>query len=154
MARAARRRDVAAREGFLYQTVIASTPEKVWKALTLAEFTRKYWFGRSIESDWKVGSPVTITTPEGTVEVKGKVLEVETNKRLSYTWGSGTSTDSTVVVFELTAMGPLVKLLITHDIDMEGAGAQQTINGWTFILCGLKTLLETGTPMPAVPWRK
>ncbi|HTO22323.1 MAG TPA: SRPBCC domain-containing protein [Spirochaetia bacterium] len=134
--------------------MIASTPEKVWKALTSAEFTRKYWFGRNVESDWNVGSEVTITTPEGMVEVRGKVLEMEVNKRLSYTWGSGTGTEGTVVVFEITAMGPLVKLLITHDIDLSSAGAQQAANGWTFILCGLKTLLETGNPMPAIPWRK
>lgn len=62
------------KEGFLYQTIINTTPEKLWAALTTAEFTRQYWFGRSVESDWKIGSPVTITTPEGTVEVKGKVL--------------------------------------------------------------------------------
>lgn len=145
---------MASKEGFLYQTVIHSTPEKVWKALTSAEFSRQYWFGRSVESEWKVGSPVTITTPEGAVEVKGKVLEAEVNKRLSYTWGSGTSTDGTTVVFEIMAMGPLVKLLITHDIDLSAEGAQQAANGWTFILCGLKTLLETGSPMPALPWRK
>ena len=131
-------------------------PLTVWNrtASKAAEFTRQYWFGRSVESDWKVGSPVTITTPEGTVEVKGKVLAAETNKRLSFTWGSGTSTDATTVVFEITQMGPLVKLLITHDIDLSSPGAQQAANGWTFILCGLKTLLETGSPMPAIPWRK
>ena len=55
-----------------------------------------------------------VTTPEGTVEVKGKMLAAEVNKRLSFTWGSGTSTDATTVVFEITQMGPLVKLLITH----------------------------------------
>ncbi|HUI71919.1 MAG TPA: SRPBCC domain-containing protein [Spirochaetia bacterium] len=141
-------------QGFLYQTIIATTPEKLWAALTTAEFTRQYWFGRSVESDWKVGSPVTITTPEGSVEVQGKVLAVEPNKRLSYTWGSGTATDNTTVVFEITQMGPLCKLLITHDIDLAASGAQQTMNGWTFILCGLKTFLETGKPMPAIPWRK
>jgi uncharacterized protein YndB with AHSA1/START domain len=142
------------KEGFLYQTIIATTPEKLWAALTTAEFTRQYWFGRSVESEWKIGSPVTITTPEGTVEVKGKVLDAQANTRLSYTWGSGTGTDNTTVVFEITQMGPLCKLVITHDIDLNAAGAQQAANGWTFILCGLKTILETGKPMPAIPWRK
>ena len=143
-----------AKEGFLYQTIINSTPEKVWKALTTSQFTQQYWFGRKVESDWKVGSAVTITTPEGAIEVTGEVLEVEANKRLSYTWGSGTSTDNTTVIFEITQMGPLVKLLITHDIDMSAGGAQQAANGWTFILCGLKTYLETGSALPAIPWRK
>ncbi len=140
--------------GFLYQVVIHASPEKVWQALTNPEFTRQYWFGRSVTSDWKAGSEVKITTPEGKVEVKGRVLEIVENKRLSYEWGSGTDTDNTVVVFEITQMGPLVKLLITHNIDLGGTGAPQTINGWTFILCGLKTYLETGSPMPALPWRK
>jgi uncharacterized protein YndB with AHSA1/START domain len=142
------------KEGFAYQVVIATTPEKLWAALTTPEFTRQYWFGRSVESDWKIGSPVTITTPEGNIEVKGKVLAAEVNKRLSYTWGSGTDTDNTTVVFEITSLGPVCKLRIAHDIDLDGSMAQQTVNGWTFIISGLKTWLETGKPMPAAPWRK
>ena len=142
-------------KGFVYQVVIAATTEKVWKALTTAEFTRQYWFGRAIASDWKVGSPVTVTTPDGAVEVTGTVLVFEENKKLSYTWGtSSADTDGTSVVFEIVPMGPLVKLVITHDLDMTTASAQQAVNGWTFILNGLKTLLETGQPMPALPWGK
>lgn len=43
---------------FVYVTYIASTLEKVWEALTSGEFTRQYWGGRTIESDWKPGSIV------------------------------------------------------------------------------------------------
>jgi uncharacterized protein YndB with AHSA1/START domain len=139
-------------EGFVYQIVIHTTPEKLWQALTTPEFTKMYWFGRSVESDWKTGSEVTITTPEGNIEVKGKLLEVEPNRRLSYIWGSGTA--NTTVTFEITPMGPLVKLLIMHDFDLTKSEAQQAANGWTFIACGLKTYLETGSPMPAIPWKK
>lgn len=143
------------KEGFVYQVVIASTSDKVFRALTTAEFTKQFWFGRSIASDWTVGSPVTVTTPEGTTEVSGKVLAYEEGKRVSYTWGtSNGDTNATVVTFELVAMGPLVKLIITQNIDMASATAEQAANGWTFILNGLKTLLETGKPMPALPWRK
>jgi uncharacterized protein YndB with AHSA1/START domain len=139
-----------AAKGFLYQTIIHATADRVWKALTSSEFTTQYWFGRRIESDWKAGSEVRIITPEGKVEVKGKIMTADVNKRLSYTWGSGTDTDNTIVTFDIVPMGPLVKLLITHDIDLESRGAEQTVNGWTFIVSGLKTLLETGSPMPAV----
>ena len=143
-----------AKQGLVYQIVISTTPDKVWKALTTAEFTKLFWFGRRVESDWKVGSQVKVITPDGQVEVNGKVLEADVNKRLSYTWGSGTSTDNSTVIFEITQMGPLVKLVIMQDIDIEGAGAQQAASGWTFILSGLKTYLETGSPMPAIPWKK
>src|SRR5918999_2670510 len=43
---------------FVYVTYIATTPEKLWTALTDGEFTRRYWGGRRIRSDWIVGSPV------------------------------------------------------------------------------------------------
>ena len=43
---------------FVYVTYIASTPDKVFKALTSAEATSKFWFGNAVTSDWKVGSPI------------------------------------------------------------------------------------------------
>ena len=32
----------------VYTIYIASTPEKVWEALTSAEFSRKYFFGNAV----------------------------------------------------------------------------------------------------------
>jgi uncharacterized protein YndB with AHSA1/START domain/DNA-binding transcriptional ArsR family regulator len=143
-------------KGFMYQIVISSSAEKVWKALIEPEFTKKFWFGRSVNSDWKIGSSVTIITPEGKEEMRGKVLEFQPNKRLSYTWQAVTENTEekvTTVVFELLEMGLLTKLSILHDIDAEDAKFQQAASGWTFILCGIKTLLETGKPLPAIPWK-
>ncbi|MGW0584055.1 ArsR/SmtB family transcription factor, partial [Streptomyces sp. NPDC002920] len=40
---------------FVYVTYIASTPEKVWDALTDADLTAVYW-GHSNVSDWQPGS--------------------------------------------------------------------------------------------------
>ena len=41
---------------FVYVTYIASTPEKVFEALTSEKLTAQYWFGYALRSDWKVGS--------------------------------------------------------------------------------------------------
>ena len=41
---------------FVYVTYIASTPEKVWDALTNGEATKDYWWRHRNASDWKVGS--------------------------------------------------------------------------------------------------
>lgn len=46
------------RPQFVYVSYINTTPQKLWDALTRGEFTKKYWFGRRIESDWHKGSPV------------------------------------------------------------------------------------------------
>lgn len=142
-------------KGFMYQIVITASAEKIWESLTKPEFTQKFWFGRSVNSDWKEGSDVSVVTPEGIIEAKGKVIEFQPNKRLSYTWQSSRETieEISTVVFEIQEMGPLTKLTILHDIDAEKANFQQAAAGWTFILCGLKTFLETGSPMPALPWK-
>ena len=39
----------------VYTIYIASTPEKVWQALTSAEFSRQYFFGNAVEVELKVG---------------------------------------------------------------------------------------------------
>lgn len=43
----------------MYVTYIATTPEKLWEALTVGEMTEKYFFGSKIESDWQVGSSIS-----------------------------------------------------------------------------------------------
>jgi uncharacterized protein YndB with AHSA1/START domain len=43
---------------FVYTIYIASTPEKVFKALTDTDVTAKFWFGNAVISDWKTGAPV------------------------------------------------------------------------------------------------
>lgn len=142
-------------KGFMYQIVIAASAEKVWESLTSPDFTQKFWFGRKVQSDWKAGSEVRIITPEGGEEVRGKVLEYTPHTRLSYTWQTpeDKAEDATTVVFELQEMGPMTKVTLLHDIDADSAKFNQAAAGWTFILCGLKTFLETGAPMPSLPWK-
>jgi|GEM_PF-4110427 uncharacterized protein YndB with AHSA1/START domain len=68
-----------------------------------------------------VGSPVTVITPEGKEEVNGEIIEFQLNKRLSYTWKTPEedASKTTTVVFELQEMGPMTKLTIPHDMDVE-----------------------------------
>ena len=44
----------------VYTIYIASTPEKVWQALTTAEFSRKYFFGFAVEADLKAGGAFVV----------------------------------------------------------------------------------------------
>ena len=68
----------------VYVTYIASTLEKVWHALKDAEFTRQYWFGGSIISDWRVGSSVQFTARDpGALGWQGEVLEADEPRILS-----------------------------------------------------------------------
>src|ERR1700739_267196 len=46
-----------ARSTFVYVSYIRTTPEKLWSALTDAEFMKQYWFGVHGESKWPAGHP-------------------------------------------------------------------------------------------------
>ena len=72
---------------FVYTIYIASTPEKVFKALTDTDVTAKFWFGNAVTSDWKVDAPIEFRR-EGKLIVQGKVLEYDPPRRLSYTFHS------------------------------------------------------------------
>lgn len=61
---------------YVYVTYIASTPEKVWEALTSADLTADYW-GHRNESDWRQGSrwAHVRTDGSGVEDVVGTVVE-------------------------------------------------------------------------------
>jgi len=132
---------------FIYITYIATTPEKLWKALTSTEFTKQYW-GRRIESDWKVGSPVKMLMDDGKIDWQGEVLKYEPPHLLSYTFHFEwieqlRSEPNSRVTFALEQKGKVVKLTVTHDELSQNVYADIS-KGWPHILSSLKSLLETG----------
>jgi hypothetical protein len=54
-------------------------------------------------------------------------------------------------VIEIEPAGEVVKLTITHEIDRSSSKLIGAVSiGWPKILASLKTLLETGTALPAI----
>jgi uncharacterized protein YndB with AHSA1/START domain len=141
---------------FVYVTYIASTPDKVFKALTSAETTAKFWFGNAAASDWKVGSPIEFRR-EGKLILQGKILENDPPRRLSYTFHSmhepfNGSEKPSRVVFDLEQQKDQVKLTVTHDDFAEDSKVFPAIsNGWPLVLSSLKSYLETNRVLWA-PW--
>ena len=148
----------------VYVTYIVTTPEKLWEALTRPESTRQYFFGRAVESDWKVGSPFAYRMEDGGIDVKGKVLESDPPRRLAVTWEVEwreglpepftpellRSLPETVVTFEIEPLGEVVRLTMTesHAGPIDDKLLEGGRRGWPVILSGLKSLLETGRPLP------
>jgi uncharacterized protein YndB with AHSA1/START domain len=148
-------------ESTVYVTYIASTPEKVWAALTASEFTTRYFFGRSVESDWQVGSPWLLRKPDGTSDVRGHVRESEEPRKLSLSWNVTAEEfkhlPECIVTYEIEPLGErVVRLTMTeaHPTPIPAYLLEGGRRGWPMILSGLKTLLETGkslsipTPQP------
>ncbi len=79
-----------AKPSFVYTSYINTTPEQLWKALTLPEFTQRYW-NLTFESTWEVGAPITWNHDGVTIaDPEQVVLESDPYRRLSYTWHSFT----------------------------------------------------------------
>ena len=135
----------------VYAIHIATTPEKLWQALTSDEFMRKYWGEFRMESDWKTGSPVKYFTADGAFYSQGEILESDPPNTLSYTWPEPEGEKREVLperlVWEITPSGPgTVKLKLTHDRLTEEF-YQGVSEGWPAVLSSLKSLLEMGTPL-------
>jgi uncharacterized protein YndB with AHSA1/START domain len=146
---------------FVYVTYIATTAAKVWQALTETDITRRFWVGltgerRSYESvsDWKPGSPwqQRKLAEANTVALVGKVLESTPPRRLVLTWARPEDADNAEktsrVTFDIEPQGDgLVKLTVLHE-DLDPEMHRGIAGGWPQVLSNLKTLLETGQPLP------
>jgi uncharacterized protein YndB with AHSA1/START domain len=128
----------------------------LWEALTSSEFSRRYWFGTELKSDWKVGSPLALVM-NGTTTDEGEILEADRPRRLSYSFKHVTNDEMrkerpTKVIFNIEPHGKLVKLTLTHEGFAEGSRLLDGISkGWPAIMSSLKTLLETGNTMAIPP---
>ncbi len=140
---------------FIYVTYIRTTPQKLWDALTYPEFQKQYWFGMHQESEWKAGSPWKLLFSDGRVADAGEVLESDPPRRLVLSWQNQFKPELKAegharCVYDIEADGDVVRLTITHSIDREGAKLIEAVSGgWPRILSSLKSLLETGTPIPS-----
>ncbi|HEX6713764.1 MAG TPA: metalloregulator ArsR/SmtB family transcription factor [Thermoleophilaceae bacterium] len=153
---------------FVYTTYIKTTPEQLWQALTEPAFTTRYW-GITFVTDWEQGSSMTWNQRGQTIaSAKQVVLESEPYRRLSYTWhtftpglmealGLGEDVRERIageprskVTFEIDELDDAqVKLTVIHDgFEQASVVAGMVSRGWPRVLSNLKTLLETGEPLP------
>jgi uncharacterized protein YndB with AHSA1/START domain len=149
-----------AKSTYVYVSYIRTTPEKLWSALTGAEFQKQYWFGMHCECDWKAGSPWELVSSEGQVYDAGEIVEAVPPQRLVIRWQHQLKPElkaegPSLCTMELEANGPTVKLSITHSIEADPSKLIEAVSGgWPKVISNLKSLLETGSvailePYPA-----
>ena len=138
----------------VYTIYIASAPEKVWQALTTAEFSRKYFSGLAVETELKVGGTFVARAPDGSVHISGEVIDCDPPRKLTITWNVNwpalvEKLGVTLVTYELERAGDAVKLTLTqaHDRPISDDILSGGRQGWPAILSSLKSLLETGEAM-------
>jgi uncharacterized protein YndB with AHSA1/START domain len=162
---------------FTYTIYIQATPEQVWHGLTQPEDTKRYWRHhlagpKTFRSDWKKGSTWGLIHEHVGLEVRDAeqvILESDPYRRLAYTWHTFTPEwcakvgmdDSTAeawragprskVTYDIEDVGHgVAKLTVRHDGFVPGSPVLDGIaEGWPAVLSSLKTLLETGSALPA-----
>jgi len=142
---------------FVYVTYIRTTQQTLFDALTKPEFTRQYWFGISMKSDWTVGASWQMNYPDGTVTDTGNVVEIDPPRRLVLRWRNAFKPELKAegysrASFTLEPLGETVKLTVLHEIDKTDSQFIKAVsNGWPMILSSLKSALETGKPLERPP---
>ena len=138
----------------VYTIYIASTPEKVWDALTSAEYSRDYFSCFGVEVEDRVGGAFVLRAPDGSVHISGKVVAYDPPRKLVITFnvnwpGLIEALGETLVIYEIEQSGDAVRLTMSEandrpiDEDILSGGRA----GWPAILSSLKSLLETGKPL-------
>jgi uncharacterized protein YndB with AHSA1/START domain len=139
----------------VYQVFIKATPEQIWEAITNPDFTEKYFYGSRIKSSFEVGSPYGGWSGDDSEQlVDGEVLESDPPNRLSTTWRALYDPETAAEPFSRVSWeiegqdGGFSKLTVVHDqLDESLKTAESVGGGWSFVLSGLKTVLETGKPL-------
>ena len=125
---------------FVYVTYIETTPDRLWWALTDRDFIQSYWMDCELISDWKVGSPMTMKR-YGEIKNECVILESDPPRRLSYSWHS---------VFD-PEMKKETPSRVTYTLEPQGKVVKLISSGWPMVLSNLKSILETGKPLPLDP---
>ncbi len=138
----------------VYVNYIAAPPEKVWQALTSPDFTRKYFWDRTVEIEPKIGGAFVLRLPDGRINVQGKVVGWDPPRKLSVTWQVAWPEEfrklpECLVNYDIAQAGDAVRLTMTesHSWEVPEAILSGGRSGWPAILSSLKSLLETGKPL-------
>ena len=152
-----------------YRIVIKATPQAVWDALTLPEWTERYGYGGRVEYDLKPGGRYrhlasaemkAMGMPDEIIV--GEVIECDAPRKLVHTWHplfspATTAEPHTRLSYEISEnQGGLCTVTLTHDVKgaplvagmVPGGGdPAQGGGGWPWALSDLKSLLEIGKRM-------
>jgi uncharacterized protein YndB with AHSA1/START domain len=142
----------------VYEMYINAPQHKVWEAITTPEIVAIYFRGAQVEGNYQPGTKVRMASPDGSQEWgNNTVLEADPPRKLVHTWRSlydpvMAAEPESRVTWEIEALpGGYSKLTLIHDRLDASPKTAASITGWTYYLSSLKSVLETGVPLPEPP---
>ena len=144
----------------VYQVYIAADAAQVWQAITDSEWTRQYFHSTQFVAPPEAGQPYRTVMPDGSGAVDGMVEELtppegERPGRFVQTWhvlydAAMAAEPPSRVEWTVEHVGErLTRVRLVHG-DLAGSPLTWATvkDGWVWILDSMKTLLETGEPLP------
>jgi len=133
-------------------TMIDAGPERVWDVITDPAAVKEFMFGATLQTDWRVGSPITWQGEwEGKpFQDKGRILEVEPGRKLVYTHFSplsgqeDTPENYHTLEWTLEDQGGATKLSLSQDNNPSEEAAAHSKGMWDKLVADVKVLAERG----------
>jgi uncharacterized protein YndB with AHSA1/START domain len=142
----------------VYQMYINAPQQKVWEAITTPEIVATYFRGAQVEGTYEPGTRIRTASADGTQEWgDNTVLEAVPPRKLVHTWRSLYDAELAAepesrVTWEIEGLpGGYSRLTLIHDKLDASPKTAASVTGWTYYLSSLKSVLETGSPLPPPP---
>jgi Uncharacterized conserved protein len=107
----------------VYEILIRTTPERLWRAITDPADTQLYYYGTKVQSDWKPGSRLVYLDGDE-VSLDCEILEIEPPHRLVHTFTMVYDPEIAAerpsrVTWSIEQQGDVCRLTLVHD-DFDG----------------------------------
>ncbi len=142
----------------VYQMYINAPQQKVWEAITTPQIVATYFRGAQVEGSYQPGTRIRTASADGSQEWgNNTVLEADPPRKLVHTWRSLYDPELAAepesrVTWEIEALdGGYSRLTLIHDKLDASPRTAASVTGWTYYLSSLKSVLETGSPLPPPP---
>ena len=143
---------------FVHATFIRASIDRVWQAITDPAFTERYFHETRISSTFEQGADVRYLNADGSTAVAGKVITARAPEELVISWHVLSDADAvnepaSRVTFSIQdvsdSQGSQTKLTVVHEQFPDASVVlPRIVAGWPWIIASLKSLLETGEPLP------
>jgi uncharacterized protein YndB with AHSA1/START domain/DNA-binding transcriptional ArsR family regulator len=139
----------------VYQTYIRASIQDVWRAITDGDLTVQYFYETRVTSEWTPGASIRYDGADGVVAADGTIIDIDPPRRLEMEfharWDPELDAEGPVrEVWLLEEAGEMTRLSVElYDVAPGSKSMTAFSTGLPFIVSGLKTLLETGSPLVA-----
>ncbi|HLX90481.1 MAG TPA: SRPBCC family protein [Puia sp.] len=132
------------------ETKIHVPVARVWEAFINPKIIKTYMFGTDVISEWKKDSPIVWKGEwKGKpYEDKGKIINIDPNKRLQYTHFSPLSGKADIlenyhtVTIEMNSDQEETRISLSQDKNESEGELKESQRNWQMMLDSLKSILE------------